>query len=73
MIDTVRLRNHAQRVLLHLSRAEGIREAGEDEAGEMAEAKRHLIAAANEFGYAVDPLDTAAQSAVEGPREEQQP
>lgn len=66
MLDTVKLRRHAERVLFHLSKSEGLREAGADPDGDMAEAKRHLTECANEFGLFVDPIDEAAKVAVEG-------
>jgi hypothetical protein len=64
--DTAKARGHAERVLFHLSKSEGLREAGEDPAGDMAEAKRHLTEIANEFGLFLDPIDRDALVVVEG-------
>lgn len=60
-LDTVKLRRHAERVLFHISKAEGLREAGADPAGDMAEAKQQLIECANEFGCFLDPTDAAEE------------
>jgi len=56
-LDVAAIRNHAQLVLHHVTKAEGIRDAGGDDAGEMAEAKRHLIEVANAFEMFCDPMD----------------
>lgn len=64
--DTVKARRHAERVLFHLSKSEGLREAGEDPGGDMAEARRHLTEIANEFGMFLDPIDRDAMVGVEG-------
>lgn len=57
MRDLAAIREHAHKLLHHVTKAEGLREAGANDAGEMAEAERHLIAAANEFGRFCDPMD----------------
>lgn len=64
-MDHAAARKHAQLVLHHLTVAEGIRQAGADPAGEMDEARRHLVACANSFGMFCDPIgfDAATQSA----------
>jgi hypothetical protein len=43
----------------HLAKAEGLRDALADDAGEMAEAERNLIRLANEFGRFCDPIHSA--------------
>lgn len=65
-MDAAAIRNHAARLLHHATKAEGLREAGADDSGEMAEARRHLVACANAFDCFVDPMDEAARAGVEG-------
>lgn len=65
-MDTAAIRHSAQRVLHHVTKAEAYREAGADPAGEIAEARRHLVEAANAFGMFCDPIDDEARVAVEG-------
>lgn len=65
-MDPAALRNHAARLLHHATKAEGLREAGADDSGEMREARRHMIACANAFDCFIDPIDDAARSRVEG-------
>lgn len=65
-MDHVEARHHAERILRHLTVAEGLRAAGADDSGEMAEARRHLERLANDFGCFLDPIDITARAAVEG-------
>lgn len=65
-LDCAMIRRRASKVLHHITKAEGIREAGADDSGEMAEARRHLVGLVNAFGCFIEPMDDAAQSGVEG-------
>lgn len=66
-MDAAAIRNHAARLLHHATKAEGLREAGADDSGEMREARRHLVACAPmPFDCFVDPMDEAARAGVEG-------
>lgn len=62
MRDHSEIRRRAYLVLHHVTKAEGLRDAGADDAGEMAEAKRNLIAIANEFGLFCDPIRERADA-----------
>lgn len=57
VIDHAMIRTRASKVLHHITKAEGLREAGADDSGEMAEARRHMIGLANAFDCFLDPID----------------
>jgi hypothetical protein len=56
MADHSEIRRRASLILHHVTKAEGLREALADDAGEMAEAKRNLVRLANEFDLFCDPI-----------------
>lgn len=69
MFHTPTVRERTSLILQHVAKAEAYRAAGDDASGEEAEAVRHLKELANAMGHFCDPMDMAAQAAVEGPRE----
>lgn len=56
-MDVAEVRRLAHLVLHHVTKAEGLRDAGADDFGEMAEAQRNLVRLANQFGLFCDPMD----------------
>ena len=65
-MDRAAIRNHAAKLLHHITKSEALISAGADDSGELAEARRHMVACANGFDCFIYPMDGAAQATAEG-------